>query len=141
MYVASVEFGVMIYDVSDPTNPQQVGIFPRVDTAYPLNMVMSSDGRTMFIAAYNFFEIVDISDPRSPALINSVGTEDYAWGISLSNDNSKVYLASGAYMQVFDVSNTSSPVSISSFETLGTCLLYTSPSPRDATLSRMPSSA
>ena len=26
-------------------------------------------------------------------------------------------------------------------ETLGTCLLYTSPSPRDATLSRMPSSA
>lgn len=120
VYVASVEFGVMIYDVSDPTNPQQVGIFPRVDTAYPLNMVMSSDGRTMFIAAYNFFEIVDISDPRSPALINSVGTEDYAWGISLSNDNSKVYLASGAYMQVFDVSNTSSPVSISSFETLGT---------------------
>ena len=26
-------------------------------------------------------------------------------------------------------------------ETLGICLLYTSPSPRDATLSRMPSSA
>ena len=26
-------------------------------------------------------------------------------------------------------------------ETLSTCLLYTSPSPRDATLSRMPSSA
>ena len=26
-------------------------------------------------------------------------------------------------------------------EALGTCLLYTSPSPRDATLSRMPSSA
>ena len=25
--------------------------------------------------------------------------------------------------------------------TIGTCLLYTSPSPRDATLSRMPSSA
>ena len=30
---------------------------------------------------------------------------------------------------------------ISEFLTLGTCLLYTSPSPRDATLSRMPSSA
>ena len=28
-----------------------------------------------------------------------------------------------------------------SFETLNSCLLYTSPSPRDATLSRMPSSA
>ena len=30
---------------------------------------------------------------------------------------------------------------VDSFENLITCLLYTSPSPRDATLSRMPSSA
>ena len=30
---------------------------------------------------------------------------------------------------------------VTTIEGLGTCLLYTSPSPRDATLSRMPSSA
>ena len=33
------------------------------------------------------------------------------------------------------------PVIVSSVDGVGTCLLYTSPSPRDATLSRMPSSA
>ena len=32
-------------------------------------------------------------------------------------------------------------VEVTSFDSLLTCLLYTSPSPRDATLSRMPSSA
>ena len=33
------------------------------------------------------------------------------------------------------------PVGLDALETLLACLLYTSPSPRDATLSRMPSSA
>ena len=41
-----------------------------------------------------------------------------------------------------EVNNTKAPISVPVGEaTLGSCLLYTSPSPRDNTTSRMPSSA
>ena len=119
-YIASVEYGVIIFDVSDPTKPVLLSILPREDAAYPLDMEISSDGNTLFVAAYNFFLVVDVSDPVNPVLKNSVGTDDYAWGISLSSDDKTVYLASGAYMQVFDVTDLASPVPITSFETEGT---------------------
>ena len=104
-YIASVEYGVIIFDVSDPTKPVLLSILPGEGAAYPLDMEISSDGNTLFVAAYNFFLVVDVSDPVNPVLKYSVGTDDYAWGISLSSDDKTVYLASGAYMQVFDVTD------------------------------------
>ena len=49
----------------------------------------------------------------------------------------------GGFGGAFDITQTgrAHPVLVSSTDGVGTCLLYTSPSPRDATLSRMPSSA
>ena len=49
-----------------------------------------------------------------------------------------------AFSQVYTVGNETkqmSSITIPLIESVNTCLLYTSPSPRDATLSRMPSSA
>ena len=43
--------------------------------------------------------------------------------------------------QMADLANTDRSASIAEIERLNTCLLYTSPSPRDRTRSRMPSSA
>ena len=54
-----------------------------------------------------------------------------------------VALLSGGYSiikyKIIESKNTSAKIFLST--TVITCLLYTSPSPRDATLSRMPSSA
>ena len=48
----------------------------------------------------------------------------------------------GTTAQVFTLTSASGvAVDVSSYGACITCLLYTSPSPRDATLSRMPSSA
>ena len=40
-----------------------------------------------------------------------------------------------------DINDQSGPETIANWTSFNSCLLYTSPSPRDATLSRMPSSA
>ena len=120
VFVASVGNGVMIFDVSDPAKPVLLSTLAREGTAYPLDIVMSSDGNTLFVAAYEFFLTVDVSDPANPVLKNSVGTDDYAWGVALSSDDKTVYLASGFYMQVFDVTDSASPVSMTSFPTEGT---------------------
>ena len=51
----------------------------------------------------------------------------------------------GLYCTVVGIVGLFDPTGVPEFvvgaDNLGTCLLYTSPSPRDATLSRMPSSA
>ena len=42
---------------------------------------------------------------------------------------------------IYDITQTSDLIPVKIFDKYRDCLLYTSPSPRDATLSRMPSSA
>ena len=55
--------------------------------------------------------------------------------------NAKVYLRTGQPEKGLMLLNRSLVANPDSPESWYTCLLYTSPSPRDATLSRMPSSA
>ena len=58
------------------------------------------------------------------------------------NGDIHVFATTGTAPFVFDWSNGSSDTSLYNLDAgTYTCLLYTSPSPRDATLSRMPSSA
>ena len=54
--------------------------------------------------------------------------------------NGEEYLDKGTQQRLFDPTFLSNDVSINKAK-INDCLLYTSPSPRDATLSRMPSSA
>ena len=68
-----------------------------------------------------FGEWADRFAPDKPAMMAE-------WGSTPSPDNPNTGLSRATW---FDTTR----------EMLGTCLLYTSPSPRDATLSRMPSSA
>ena len=65
------------------------------------------------------------------------GNDFSGWSVSLSEDGNRLAIGalensgngnSSGHVRVFQLGN-------------NTCLLYTSPSPRDATLSRMPSSA
>ena len=64
---------------------------------------------------------------KSRYAVNALADLEY-----LSNDESPVSLKDIAIRQDIDLTY---------LEQLFSCLLYTSPSPRDATLSRMPSSA
>ena len=53
----------------------------------------------------------------------------------------QVRVTGGGGGTIVDVDRADGPVLLSSFQIYGPCLLYTSPSPRDGLLSRMPSSA
>ena len=70
-------------------------------------------------------------------------THSGSTSLAISSTNGYVSIAgaTGSYVDVESVRFTDAKIGLSSDADLITCLLYTSPSPRDATLSRMPSSA
>ena len=122
VFLASIEYGVMIIDVSDPLLPFQRGIFTREGTAYPLGMVESSDGNTLYVAAYFNFLSINISDKDNPTLNYNITLNDdpndtslNAWDVVLSNDEQTAFLASGPFIRVFDISNQSQATLITDF--------------------------
>ena len=79
-------------------------------------------------------------------LLQATGQEHpqdvYSAGQTLEKLRSAVsYMESVASMKIVNATFCSKVVGFGQFTPTETCLLYTSPSPRDATLSRMPSSA
>ena len=60
-------------------------------------------------------------------------------GISITQSNEPLYIIDGFPTE--DGMSSLDPADIESIDVLKDCLLYTSPSPRDGLLSRMPSSA
>ena len=113
VYLASIQYGVTIIDVSDPLTPYLRGILTRQGTAYPLAMAESSDGNTLYVAAYTNFLSIDVSDKDNPALNYSIVLNDSddsslnAWDIVLSDDEQTAFLASGQLVRVFDISDPS----------------------------------
>ena len=100
-------------------------------------------------------QLLQAGDALDPELAEMARAESernprYQWSGSLSHDNS-LRLISRCRLMVLTSRSESAPSVISEAVVAGTpllatriagvCLLYTSPSPRDATLSRMPSSA
>ena len=68
-YVADGQAGLKILDVSDPTNPRQIG---EVDTAYEVSTSYSVVARDSFAYTsfyYPWFRSVDVSDPASPRIV------------------------------------------------------------------------
>jgi len=79
-----------------------------------------------------------VTPERCQQELQEVGTTDFGFAFGeLARFRVSVFKQRGCVAMVLR----QIPVYMMSFEELGTCLLYTSPSPRDATLSRMPSSA
>ena len=120
VYLASITPGINIIDVSDPLLPYSRGLFGREGTAYPLAMVESANGNTLYVAAYEFFLSLDISDKENPTQNFSVGSGGlYSWDIVLSNDERTAFIASGAYVQIYDISDPSQAVLITDFISSG----------------------
>ena len=120
VYLASIQYGVTIFDVTNPSTPVQKGTLTREGTAYPLGMVESADGNTLYVAAYEFFISIDVSDKDNPIQNYSVGTGGlYSWDIVLSNDEQTAFLASGPYVKIYDISDPLQTVLITDFVSSG----------------------
>ena len=121
VYLASIQYGVTIMDVSDPLTPYIRGRLTRQGTAYPLAMAESSDGNTLYVAAYTNFLSIDVSDKDNPALNYSIVLNDSddsslnTWDIVLSDDEQTAFLASGQLVRVFDISDPSQGTVLTNF--------------------------
>ena len=102
--------------VLTPTRILHDTVSPRVETFNLLDSgkEVPADGHVMMVGKDLPFRL-ELSDPEG---LNSL-LEVWTWMEKQDDDNGDGVMDEGEY----------------------TCLLYTSPSPRDATLSRMPSSA
>ncbi|MDC3105485.1 M12 family metallo-peptidase [Gammaproteobacteria bacterium] len=120
VYLASIQYGVRVIDVSNPLLPKLQSGFDREGTAYPLGMVESADGNTLYVAAYEFFLSIDVSDKTNATQNFSVGTAGfYSWDIVLSPDEQIAFLASGPYVKIYDISDPLQAVLITDFVSSG----------------------
>ena len=115
-YVSSASYGILSFDVSDPADPRFLDQL--IASGTPLSVVLSADGATAYVAAYDYFMSVDVSDPSDMVLNNEIetGENSNAWDIAVSSNESLVYLASSSYMQIYDVSDAAASVLVSNFE-------------------------
>ena len=109
------------------------------------------DDVRIYDRALSFVEVADLIDGATVPIVEVSGelvTNQLANGFDtpvevdfLPDGRMLVAEQSGVIRIVNANGSTSTLLNIRSIVNAGTCLLYTSPSPRDATLSRMPSSA
>ena len=103
------------------------------------SVTLSSDGNHAYVVAYTDDAVSWYERNASTGAltyggmlkdgVNGVDGLDGAYSVTLSSDGNHAYVAASA------------DDAVSWYERNASCLLYTSPSPRDGLLSRMPSSA
>ena len=85
-------------------------------------------------------DVLDVDGNGTPNELTFTGNTAAGIVAALNNANNKALAtAAGVTMNAYTGGNSTLAIHVGS--QLNSCLLYTSPSPRDATLSRMPSSA
>ena len=113
----------------------------------PREIAFSSDGTKFFVTGYAGCDVGEYSMSTAWDVSTASYTDAFsvysqtgggAHGLAFNTNGTKMFVMSYGSDQVHEYAlSTGWDVSTASY----TCLLYTSPSPRDATLSRMPSSA
>ena len=96
----------------------------------------SPDGKKIAFARENNLYVYDIATKQITAI-----TTDGKKNSIINGITDWVYEEEFAFVRAFDWSNDSKKVAYIRFDESQVCLLYTSPSPRDLSTSRMPSSA
>ena len=95
VYLFSAEYGILVYDVNIPSEPVLLTTLFRTGTAYPLSGVISNDGNTLYVAAYEYLMIVDITNPAASSQEQLISINTFAWDIALAEQAQRVYLAAG----------------------------------------------
>ena len=82
VYLANGDRGLGILNISAPSSPSIVGAYtPTPDAGFARNLVVS--GTTVYMVNEIGLLIIDVSNPRTPTLTNSVVTRGDAWDIDL----------------------------------------------------------
>lgn len=105
-YVAASSDGVLIYDVSNPRNPQRLGRYD-YDGIYAQKIAVS--GQYAFVANDDDgLLILDISNPRSPSTVTAFPTTEYAYNVSVNGDYA--YVSTDDYaLQIINISTPAVP--------------------------------
>jgi len=129
LYVEACAAGLLVYDLTDPSNPQSVGQYNTPGCAYDIdfygNYALLADqynsdvGVQPSIAHQGGLQIIDISDPTNPIFVSSINTTtgSYAEGVKVIGHY--VYVASigsanNGFLDIYDISNISSPQLVNS---------------------------
>ena len=97
MYVADVDAGLIIYDISDISNVSRISVTPPSEGGYAFNVTLSSDGTKAFVSdSYPGVDIYDITDKQNPHIINTIDTAGNAYISILSDDEAYLYVADWA---------------------------------------------
>ncbi len=108
-YVLFYDTGLHIFDVSDPANPNLLGVYESTNTNTNTNRSLQVVGNKAYMTDRDGMHIIDVSDSSGPSKLSFTETEGQARGITVAND--KAYVADGTRgLQVFDISSPSSPV-------------------------------
>ncbi len=123
-YLANGGDGLVILDISDLTNPEEIGAYPLENTrdvividdiAYVTEQGLISDGR----ALSDKLVIIDVGTPSEPQLLGEYTPEDKHVHSSLSNlavNNQVVFLTISDRLIMVDASNPSKPQTLGIFE-------------------------
>ena len=95
---------LIVVKVTDPMRPERVGSLSMGDIRG-----IAVSGNLAFISSGDDLLIVDISDPRSPAVISRLKTPAPPWGIEVAGDGLILIACSEAGLISVDVSDPTSP--------------------------------
>ena len=133
-------------DDDQPDNGTVNSIAVTVDESDPDGNLTNEDVDNNFVEGRSSIELIKsisaVDDTNGNGITDAGDTVEYTFEVTntgvteLSN-----VTVSDAKLGLTDAVCAAGPIAPGATETCTTCLLYTSPSPRDATLSRMPSSA
>ena len=113
-YVANIDIGVNVIDISDPTSLGYVGNYP---TGFALDVTILDN--YMYVGDFNNgILVLDVTDPAAPTLAGSYNTAGAVDGVAASGNYA--YVADGNNgLLVLDISTHASPILIGHYNTAG----------------------
>ncbi|MBN2363363.1 T9SS type A sorting domain-containing protein [candidate division WOR-3 bacterium] len=104
-YVADYDMGLRIIDVSNPSNPQEIGFCST--PGYAFGVFVKDNYAYISCDVYDYFCIVDISNPSNPVITSY--TQIFGSGYNVFVSGNYAYLAVGDYLGGLYIYNVSNP--------------------------------
>jgi hypothetical protein len=87
-------YNLNIYDISSLDNPVLVGLTDIDDTGlYDVKMIVSKEGDKIFLQSESSVQMIDVSYPYTPAVVNKIESDGYINSVLISNDEKTIYIS------------------------------------------------